>query len=122
MLGGAAGDEVDRFDLERGTPRHALRLATSQGGHSEHYRLAIEDVPVNVPGQSGRENDKVRADMTYFETGWGGAVFSTGSITWCGALSHDDFDNDVARITTNVLRRFAAPEPVLMPRAEACSR
>ncbi len=112
VLGGAAGDEVDRFDVRLGTPPHALRLATSQGRHSEHYRLAVEDVPINVPGLSGATNDLVRADMTYFETGWGGAVFSVGSISWAGALSHDGFDNDVARITSNVLRRFADPEPL----------
>jgi hypothetical protein len=30
-----------------------------------------------------------------------GTVFSTGSIAWCGALSHNDYDNNVARITGN---------------------
>ena len=32
----------------------------------------------------------------------GGAVFSTGSIAWCGSLSHNGYDNNVARITGNV--------------------
>jgi N,N-dimethylformamidase len=48
----------------------------------------------------------VRADMVYFETNNGGAVFSTGSITWCGSLSHNSYDNNVSRITENVLRHF----------------
>ena len=41
----------------------------------------------------------------------GGAVFSTGSIAWCGSLSHNGYDNNVARITGNVLRRFLDPTP-----------
>jgi N,N-dimethylformamidase len=59
---------------------------------------------------SGTMHDWVRADMVYFEMPAGGAVFSTGSITWCGALPHNGYDNSVSRITDNVLRRFAAEE------------
>ena len=59
-------------------------------------------------GESGTANPLVRADMVYLETPGGGAVFSTGSIAWCGALSHAGYDNDVSRITDNVLRRFAS--------------
>ncbi len=36
----------------------------------------------------------------------GGAVFSTGSITFCGSLSHAHYDNNVSRILFNVLNRF----------------
>ena len=35
-----------------------------------------------------------------------GAVFSVGSITYCGSLPHNKFDNDVSRLTFNVLNRF----------------
>jgi N,N-dimethylformamidase len=48
----------------------------------------------------------IRADMVYFETPNGGAVFSVGSITFCGSLSHDGYRNDISRIVDNVLRRF----------------
>ncbi len=48
----------------------------------------------------------MRADLTYFETPEGGAVFSTGSIDWTASLSHNGYDNNVARITGNVLQRF----------------
>ena len=48
----------------------------------------------------------VRADMVFYERPNGGAVFATGSIAWCGALLDDDCDNDVSRVTENVLRRF----------------
>jgi N,N-dimethylformamidase len=53
----------------------------------------------------------VRADLAFYETPSGGAVFSTGSIAWCGSLSHNGYANNVARITSNVLRRFLDPTP-----------
>jgi N,N-dimethylformamidase len=46
--------------------------------------------------------------MTYLEYTNGGAVFSVSSCNWGGALSHDGYDNNVSRITENVLRRFLA--------------
>ena len=48
----------------------------------------------------------IRADMTYIEKPKGGAVFSVGSITYCGSLPHNKFDNDVSRLTFNVINRF----------------
>lgn len=57
----------------------------------------------------------VRADLVFFETPAGGAVFSTGSIAWAGSLAHDGYRNDVSRITRNVLRRFLAPAPFAHP-------
>jgi N,N-dimethylformamidase len=32
-------------------------------------------------------------------------------MAWPGALSHNAYDNDVARITANVLRRFSDETP-----------
>jgi N,N-dimethylformamidase len=54
----------------------------------------------------GTDNFQVRADLVYFTTSNGGAVFSTASIAWAGSLAHNDYDNDVSRITANVLRKF----------------
>ncbi len=48
--------------------------------------------------------------MVYFEGPQGGAVFSVGSISWCGSLSYNDYDNNVSRLTDNVLRRFASDQ------------
>ena len=45
----------------------------------------------------------------------GGAVFSTGSIAWAGAVAWNRYDNDIARMTENVLRRFNDPQPFEMP-------
>jgi N,N-dimethylformamidase len=48
--------------------------------------------------------------MVFFETPNGGAVFATGSIGWCAALSHNGYDNNVSRITENVLLRFLSED------------
>ena len=37
-----------------------------------------------------------------------GRVFSTGAITLCGSLLHNDGDNNISRIVANVLDRFLA--------------
>jgi N,N-dimethylformamidase len=109
--GGAAGLELDRADLGLGTPPHALVLATSQGRHTDVYLLVCEEINVTVPGLGGTENALVRADMVFYETANGGAVWSTGSIAWAGSLAHNRYDNDVSRITKNVLDRFLDPKP-----------
>jgi len=110
--GGAAGHECDRYDLALGTPAHALLLATSAGRHSDNYPLVAEDIYFPYDGLGGTDSAQVRADVVYFSTGGGGAVFSTGSIAWAGSLAHSGYDNDVSRLTENVLRRFADPTPI----------
>lgn len=107
---GAAGLELDIVDRLLGTPPHALRLAASEN-HSNVYVVTPEELISNYPGTDGIESPLVRADMVFFETPNGGAVFSTGSIAWAGALGHNGYDNNVARITGNVLRRFADDTP-----------
>lgn len=109
--GGAAGLELDVADRLLGTPPHALVLAASEN-HSNVYVLTPEEMISNYPGTDGIENPKVRADMVFFETPNGGAVFSTGSIAWAGSLGHNRYDNNVSRITGNVLRRFADDAPL----------
>ena len=63
----------------------------------------------------------VRADMTFFETPSGGAVFSAGSISFAGALSTNSYDNDVARLTGNVLRALHRSDAVPVPALVACT-
>ena len=107
-FGGAAALELDIVDPALGTPAHALRLAESRD-HSNIYVLTPEELVTNSPGTDGIESPQVRADMVFFETPAGGAVFSTGSIGWAASLAHAGYSNEVARITTNVLRRFIDP-------------
>ena len=106
-MGGAAGDELDRLDFELGTPLEAILLASSTG-HNHHYQQVIEDIPQLKSERvyGGSTHPPVRADMVYFKTPRGGAVFSVGSMSWCGSLSHHQYHNDVSRITENVLRKF----------------
>ena len=105
VLGGAAGDELDRIDHQLGTPPHALLLASSRG-HDPGILPVLEDYnQINAAALIQGERTTVRADMVYFETPNDGAVFSVGSICWCGSLSNHH-DNNVSRITENVLRKF----------------
>lgn len=121
VLGGAAGDEIDRYDIQLGSPEHGLVLATSAGQHTDYYQVTSEDVPVTVPGQGGTQSPRVRADMVFFETPAGGAVFSVGSINWLGSLGWNGYSNNVARVTENVLRRFLDPRPFPYPGPGAAS-
>lgn len=104
VLGGAAGDEIDRADTALGTPRHALVIATSQP-HSEFYLAAPEEVPTPTPHINGTNNPNVRADITFFEHQGGGFVVSTSAITWTGALAYREFDNNVSQFMRNIVRK-----------------
>ena len=116
---GPAGYEIDRLDYSLGTPPHALLLASSIN-HSNHYaamhdeQLAfprgIDGVKPGSPTEAGKLHPFVRADMVYFETNNGGAVFSVGSIAWMSCLSYNGYDNNVSRVTENVLSRFASDD------------
>ena len=105
--GGAAGQEIDRWDPDLGSPRHALVIASSEN-HKPGMLRVVEEMHMTVAQLQG---SRVRADMTFFETPSGGAVFSTGSISFAGSLAHNGYDNDICRIATNVVLRFADAAP-----------
>jgi N,N-dimethylformamidase len=116
FLAGAAGNEIDRADDALGTPPHALRVASSEGLHDERFTIDPADIPLLLPGVGvGGSDGRVRSDLVFFETGYGGAVFSVGSIAWCEGLCRDGYRNDVAQLTTNTLRRFLDPERFTIP-------
>ncbi|MGI9612357.1 MAG: N,N-dimethylformamidase beta subunit family domain-containing protein, partial [Acidimicrobiales bacterium] len=111
--GGAAGQELDRYDTRLGSPAHAVVVASAIDFAADMVRTKEEfeaSIVTQVP------DPYVRADIVFYETPGGGAVFSVGSISWFGALARNNFDNDVATMTTNVLKRFANPEPFEPPR------
>ena len=112
--GGASGGEIDAADPLLGTPPHALVVASSEG-HSENTWLVPDETGFHHSAMDGAQNPRIKADMTFFETPGGGAVFSTGSIAWSASLPHDGWNNNVARISENVLRRFLDPEPFTTP-------
>jgi N,N-dimethylformamidase len=109
--GGAAGLELDIVDRSLGSPPHTLVLAASEG-HGQAYILVPEEVTSTFPNIDGPQNPRVRAELAFFETPNGGGVFCTGSIAWAGSLWHRGYDNNVSRITGNVLRRFKDPKPL----------
>jgi N,N-dimethylformamidase len=57
----------------------------------------------------------VRSDMVLTALESGGGVFSVGSIAYTAALSHNGYQNNIARLTGNVLRRFREPAPLFVP-------
>jgi N,N-dimethylformamidase beta subunit-like, C-terminal len=75
--GGASGHETDKRC--RFTPSNAVLLA------------------------KGTNPDQGGAEMVYYETESGGAVFSVGSITYTASLW---VDSAISKITSNVIRRF----------------
>ena len=110
--GGAAGQEVDRYSQTLGSPAHALILASATEFGPDMTRTKEElQASTVVPSP----DPVVRADLVFFETPAGGAVFSVGSISWFGALARNGYDNDIAQITANVVRRFADPLPFALP-------
>ena len=110
-LGGAAGLEVDRYDLALGTPPHARILASSEP-FTDNYPLVQEEIYFMTPGLGGTQHPHVRADIVYFTTPRQGAVFATGSIAWGSALPWRNFDNPVSRLTRNVVDAFLVEGPL----------
>lgn len=113
LQGGAAGYEIDRHEVSKGSPRHSVVVASSRD-HSNVYDLMVPSILDTLPDPR-RTQDPIRADMTFFETDSGGAVFSVGSIAWAGSLSHNDYVNSVSAVTANVVRRFSDPRPFELP-------
>ena len=70
-----------------------------------------EEVNSLMPHLGADDSEYVRGDIVFFETANAGAVFSMSSISWAGSLCHNNYDNNVSRITENVLRRFLDEAP-----------
>lgn len=77
--GGASAHELDK--LSASSPANIQLLAKGEN-----------------PGGSG-------ADVVYYESESGGAVFSAGSLCWTLSIAVDE---GVSSITANVLRRFTS--------------
>lgn len=108
--GGASGDEIDRHDVANGSPPEGgdvTVLATSTG-HGDDFGIAVEDLSFPALQTLGTQTDLIRSDMVYYVGAGGGVVFSVGSINWYCSLAWDDYDNDVARLTLNVIKGLLA--------------
>jgi len=100
--GAAVGEETNFADYEQGTPEHALILARGESSYSPEGKRDKSDI---------KAEGNLIADMVFFETPNGGAVFSVGSMSWITSLLWNNTDNNVSRITENVVRRFMDPAP-----------
>ena len=109
--GGPMGEEVDRVDYVLGTPANALVLGTSQRFGDEYIFVPEEDNTTSL-GEGGADNPLVRGDVTLVSYPNGGAVFSAASMVWSGGFFHNNYSNDMTRITENVLDAFASEDPL----------
>lgn len=85
-----------------GAPSLHERIPGGASGHETDKRSASSPSDTAVLAK-GLNPDDGGAEMAYYETESGGAVFSVGSITYPASLLVDDA---VSRITANVLARF----------------
>jgi len=107
--GGAAGFELDRADPMLGTPENTVILARSEDPPKSFVAVHEELLGATntISGESAP--DLMRGEIVYFDTPSGGAVFSVGSITFCGSLWRDGkFDGPISRLLENVVRKFSS--------------
>lgn len=112
MGGGAAGHELDRADVSLGTPAHAIIVGRAVVEHPSFQPVNEERRDHTWPGT---REDLIRADLTFFETPNGGAVFSVGAMNFIGSLPIDGYQNTAAKLIANIVRRFADPEKFPAP-------
>lgn len=101
LMGGPAGFEFDAARHDLGTPSDTVVLAVAKDFGPLAF-LASEDM-LSTGALGGAE-----AHLLYREATGGGRLFAAPSVAWTGCLPDRDGNNDVARITRNVLDRFLA--------------
>ena len=103
---GAAGFELDRRDEKLDEGEDIIILAQSYD-EDNRFILVPEEMLTHLTNLSGSsEADAKRADMVYFKTANGGQVFAVGSITFCGSLPWNNYDNNISTLLRNVVRKF----------------
>jgi N,N-dimethylformamidase beta subunit-like protein len=106
--GGAAGFELDRAEATLGTPDGTVILARSAGLLPSFTTVPEELLSLTISINGEPVADLSRGEIVYFDTPAGGAVFSVGSITFCGSLWRNGFEGPVSRLLENVVRRFSS--------------
>ncbi|MEV8634943.1 LamG domain-containing protein [Streptosporangium sp. NPDC051023] len=109
--GGPMGEELDRADYALGTADNTIVLGSGTGFGDEYMFVKEENNTANLM-EGGTVNWLVRGDvaLTYYPKG--GAVFAASSIAWAGSLFYNNYDNDIATITGNVLDTFSSGKPL----------
>lgn len=106
---GAAGFELDHIDYRLGSPSSCVHLARSVTRENGFMLVPEEQLTHLTNLTGGPEKDALHADMIYAEFPGGGKVFATGSITFCGSLPWNNFDNNVSTLLQNVVTKFIGP-------------
>lgn len=107
--GGAAGFELDAAEAVDGSPARYTVLARSEG-HGPGFGVSLDCLLSHLMTLGrGQPEGMIRAEMIHYHTGHGGQVFAVGSITFCGALSHNHYRNDVSTLLRNVVLGFSQP-------------
>lgn len=112
ISGGAAGLEIDAVNALQGTSPDAIVLATSVG-HSDDMLEARENFNMTSRILGGARNPKVRSDLVLVPRVGGGAMFSTGSIGFAGALYDLDGDTGASALLGNIVDRFVSGDAIL---------
>ncbi|WP_306112967.1 MULTISPECIES: N,N-dimethylformamidase beta subunit family domain-containing protein [unclassified Roseovarius] len=105
---GAAGFELDHIDHRLGSPDNIVLLARSVTRENGFMLVPEEQLTHLTNLTGGPEKDALHADMIWADYPSGGSVFATGSITFCGSLPWNGFDNNVSRLLQNVVTRMLA--------------
>ena len=92
-----------------GTPDGAVILARSEEPLPSFITVPEELLAITISINGEPVEDLSRGEIVYFDTPSGGAVFSVGSITFCGSLWRSGgFEGPVSQLLENVVRRFSA--------------
>jgi N,N-dimethylformamidase len=107
---GAAGYELDAIvpSDEFFRDGNIVILAQAHVKADKRYALVPEEVLTPWTNLAGTTNEEAkRADMIYFRVPKSGAqIFSVGSITFCGCLPYNNFENNISRLMKNVVDHF----------------
>jgi N,N-dimethylformamidase len=102
---GAAGFELDHMDHRIGTPENAVLLSRSVT-RDKGFMLVPEEQLTHLTNLTGgSEAEAKHADMIHAVYPGGGSVFASGSITFCGSLPWNNFDNNISQLLQNVLSK-----------------
>jgi len=106
---GAAGFELDCVDRQLDGGEHVIVMLAQSFDEDNRFMLVPEEVLTTYSNLSGVSSDQARrSDMVYFRTASGAQVFSVGSITFCGSLPWNHFENNISTILHNVIQHFSS--------------
>ncbi|MEQ9071508.1 MAG: carboxypeptidase regulatory-like domain-containing protein, partial [Gimesia chilikensis] len=100
-----AGTGLKAEDLF-GTESQHMRIPGGASGHETDKISPSSPPQVHLIAQ-GTNPDNGGADMIHYQTDSGGEVFSVGSICWITSML---VDNDISRVTRNVIDQFTKSE------------